>query len=882
MKRMVRDEAVSGVAAAMWCVALIGGVAASAPFNWAASSAASASSQWTLDSPAWEATDERIEDDGRWVSANQSGPHWLRLDLPTLVTLGSYHLWSGIEFPRSNGEVFAIDTFELQWLDGATWRTIPGSAVSGNDEGAVAVEFDAPVSASSFRLWISDSGFARVREILLWEAIDGGGTPPIGEGIDKPSDLPDPTAHPILLNQIGYDTFGAKRFTAPLSADGSAFGVVETGSGSVVFSGVVSGGVGDFSALEPVVDDLEYEIRVSGDRSDGAPFDDGVSHPFEIGRMLLLRRVTKPALEFMIDVRSAVATHPSGSGGGAWRDGGYFTYETGSLALMQMAHPGYYRALPGEIDLAAEGAALLDPGYVFIRSFFDSDLPGTAETYHQTLAGGLDGGASDMSKLLHWGAGLLLLDPRYETPNGPFPENMIHAQTVGELAHVLYLYPSVSDEIDASFYLSLRSSVEQWWTQTGLFDVITYVGDFKGWEPPGHSVLSNLMMHGVAERDGLGNAQAYLDAAVAQAAWVVATFDPTNKDIAKGQRVTEHKLYTGLSMLLAEHPGAAPAGLDAWLDAWVDHAVAMSDNLYDFRRYDAESWTIPQPWNEPGNIAAFPGILSAIAGAGIDGAGDHSVGAHGGRLGELRASHWDNLFGRNPIGAATSGIPGSDFPGVETWWPRIYTGGAGWLDVCRGVVNSNAATEHYPFEFRMPYRHSEGWGAHNAGLNVSIAYLTRDAIEIGLLDAGGSPAAGGVPDVGFRVRLGAPFEPGMIGSAVSLRVNAGGVETELLATVDSPTSATTGLIHRGSLGLSAPGVSATVAYGVGFMSNELELAGACGADVASPMGVLDLADINAFVQGFVGGLPASDLNGDGVFDLADLNAFVSVFVAGCG
>ncbi len=879
----MRRGVLVGSMVAGWLLGSSGLVSAGdAPFNWAASSAASASSQWTADSPAWEATDERIEDDGRWVSANVPGPHWLRLDLPTLVTLGSYHLWTGIEFPRSNGEFFPIDTFELQWLDGETWRTIPGSAVTGNEEGAVAVEFDAPVAATSFRLWIGDNGFARVREILLWEPLDGGGSPPIGEGIDKPGDLPDPTAHPILLNQIGYDTFGAKRFTAPQSADGSAFEVVELVSGSVVFSGTVSGGLGDFSALEPATDDLEYVIRVSGDRSDGAPFDDGESHPFEIGRMLMLRRTMKPALQFMIDVRSAVATHPSGSGGGAWRDGGYFTYELGSLALMQMAHPGYYRAMPGEIDLAAEGAALLDPGYVFIRSFYDADLPGTAQAYHQTLVGSVDSGASDMGKLLHWGAGLLLIDPMYETPGGPFPENQIHAQTVGELAHFLYLYPGIADEIDESFYLSLRSSVEQWWPQVGLFDVITFVGDFKGWEPPGHSVLSNLMMHEVALRDGLADPQAYLDAAVAQAAWVVATFDPSNKDIAKGQRVTEHKLYTGLSLLLAEYPDAAPAGLGAWLDGWVDHAVAMSDNLYDFRRYDESSWTIPKPWNEPGNIAAFPGILAAIGGAGIDGTGDHGAGPRAGRLGELRASHWDNLFGRNPVRAATSSLVGSDFPGVDTWWPRIYTGGAGWLDLCRGVVNSNAATEHYPFEFRMPYRHAEGWGAHNAGLNVSIAYLARDAIGLELLDAGCVPVAGDAPPVEFRVRLHAPFEPEMIGAPVSLRVEVDGTAGELVAIVDSTTSATTGVVHRGTLGLNDPGASGAIAYGFGFLANERSIAGACGADLAPPMGVLDLADINAFVSGFVGGSPASDLNGDGVYDLSDINAFVGLFAGGCG
>jgi hypothetical protein len=57
---------------------------------------------------------------------------------------------------------------------------------------------------------------------------------------------------------------------------------------------------------------------------------------------------------------------------------------------------------------------------------------------------------------------------------------------------------------------------------------------------------------------------------------------------------------------------------------------------------------------------------------------------------------------------------------------------------------------------------------------------------------------------------------------------------------------------------------------------------ACNAaDLAQPFGLLDLADINAFVAGFTGQLPIADLNDDGLFDLADINIFVSAFLAGC-
>lgn len=56
----------------------------------------------------------------------------------------------------------------------------------------------------------------------------------------------------------------------------------------------------------------------------------------------------------------------------------------------------------------------------------------------------------------------------------------------------------------------------------------------------------------------------------------------------------------------------------------------------------------------------------------------------------------------------------------------------------------------------------------------------------------------------------------------------------------------------------------------------------CPADLALPFGVLDLADIDAFVIGFLGENPAGDLAEPwGVFDLGDIGTFVGSFLAGC-
>ena len=59
-------------------------------------------------------------------------------------------------------------------------------------------------------------------------------------------------------------------------------------------------------------------------------------------------------------------------------------------------------------------------------------------------------------------------------------------------------------------------------------------------------------------------------------------------------------------------------------------------------------------------------------------------------------------------------------------------------------------------------------------------------------------------------------------------------------------------------------------------------AGCNDADIAPSFGVLDLADISAFVQGFTNQDPIADFAPpSGVFDLADISAFVTAFLGGC-
>ncbi|MEM7756366.1 MAG: peroxidase family protein [Planctomycetota bacterium] len=56
----------------------------------------------------------------------------------------------------------------------------------------------------------------------------------------------------------------------------------------------------------------------------------------------------------------------------------------------------------------------------------------------------------------------------------------------------------------------------------------------------------------------------------------------------------------------------------------------------------------------------------------------------------------------------------------------------------------------------------------------------------------------------------------------------------------------------------------------------------CPADIAIPIGVVDLSDVNAFLTAFAAGDATADLASPfGVVDLADVDAFIASFVAGC-
>lgn len=722
-----------------------GTVRAAEPANLATGAKATASS--TLDKYKPEnAIDGVVADDAsRWVSTRTAGPHWLELTLAQEATLAGAHLYSGW------GEQDAIKGFRLEAWDGAAWQPI--AVVKDNTQVARAIAFEKPVKASRLRLFSDDAGPVRVKELALFAPAPEG-LPKLGAGVkDSVTKAPpDPKKHFVFVNQCGYNAGWPKRFTAPHAADGTRFVITAKGDTKPVSEGTLAGGVGDFSKFEPapvggVADPArEFVIRISS-----AGMTDGVSDPFLIEPGLLQKVALDNAVRFMQDARSVVGSHASAYGGGAFRDSTYYTFEMPSLVLLYLSDPAYFDGLKIEIDANAEKQRILDPAFKLAsKDPNDSQALPTARRYFSELDAPVGDRVPDIIRVIHWGVGYYMLDPEQHDPSQDPLGNRLHSQTIEQLAFFLYGYPAYKQYISDKFYAQVRDFTFQHWEKAKLFDVDKTIGDYKGRHCPGHSIMPNLMMHEVARREGRADAGKYLDAAVAQAAWVVESLDPADPMITKGQRMSEHKLVPALVMLLKQHPDRAPKGLKAWIEKWADVVIARSKNQWDFRRYSDEFWTLPKRtpggtagvaggagWNEPGNLAAFP--ASAIAAASV-----LDDKAKGQRLIEIGIAQVDNLFGRNPLGAHTAHNAVKDYPGAERGWPKKFPDNVcARLERVRGTINSSCANEHYPFNPAGDFRHPEGWTAFNAAFNVGLAYLNLyehqrlgQAKGFGLLRAG--------------------------------------------------------------------------------------------------------------------------------------------------
>lgn len=538
---------------------------------------------------------------------------------------------------------------------------------------------------------------------------------------------------PVAVNQVGYVTEHSKRFTAPRTADGTRFAVRSTKGGASLFRGEIKGGIGDFSSFRPEDSTQHYAIEVEGKDAPNV-----ISDPFLIRSGLIQEQYWQAAVDFLIDTRSASGTHASAYGGSSWRDGTYYDAIVPSLVLLYRSDPKRVEAMPKQIDWAADQKRVSAPDFKFsdkepgAKGFMKSVL-----AYYQLEAPAAN--APDVVKLIHWGAGFYLVNPQTKDPSKDPDPMQIHAQSVEQVAYVVWAWPQLKQWLPESFYQKCRDfcfanwkpslGISPWWeTKTYLTPEDLKEGNpmggllhpYKGRHPPGHSIVPNLLMHEVAKREGRKDAAIYLDAAVKQAEWCLKNLDWNDPRTTKGHRMSEHRTIPNLVWLLQKYPEHAPAGLKEKIMEWVDVAISRSDNLWDYRRYDlADHWSIPK-LNDVGNLLSFPAIATAASWV-ID---DPKKKA---RLEQISTAAIDHVFGRNPRLAAAPAHPELGFPEIERGWPEHYKKDlCARLELCRGSISSAPGSEMFPFNPKGKYRHPEGWVNYGASWCTSLAYLQFD------------------------------------------------------------------------------------------------------------------------------------------------------------
>lgn len=545
------------------------------------------------------------------------------------------------------------------------------------------------------------------------------------------ADDPALSGQPIAVNQVGYETGSPKRFTAPKAADGTKFFIRLADGGEPLFNGEIRGNIGDFSAFKP--DDSTDLLVVELEGSSNA-----VSDPFLIRSDLFCEQFWQSAVDFLIDSRSALGTHPSAFGGCPWRDGTYYDAIIPALVMFYLADPERVNAMPRQIDWAAEKQRVMSPDFRFddkdpgAKWFMDS-----VRAYFELEPPAAD--APDVVKLIHWGAGYYLVNPLTHDPSKDPDKWKVHPQTVEQMAYVLWAWPALKQWLPESFYQRVRDfvfgnwrpslEISPWWEPSTYLtpDDLTegnpmggLLHPYKGRHAPGHSIIPNLLMHEVAKREGRSDAAIYLDAAVKQAEWCVKNLDWNDPRTTKGHRMSEPRTIPSLVWLLQKYPEQAPAGLKEKINAWVDVALSRSGNMWDYRRYDMENhWSIPKI-NDVGNLIGLPTIASAASWV-VD---DPQKKA---RLEEISVAAIDHIFGRNPRLAASPGKPQMGFPEVERGWPKLYKEDVcARLELCRGSISSAPGTEMFPFNPEGAYRHPEGWVNYGAAWCMSLAYLRFD------------------------------------------------------------------------------------------------------------------------------------------------------------
>ena len=648
--------------------------------------------------PPQNAIDGKINDHSRWVSDASKDPAWLELDLGATHKLAGIHLFTGY------GSKDVISDFKIQFFSAGKWMDIPSAEIAGNQSSALAIAFDQTVSVETSKLRLlvtaSHQNAARVKEIIIWP-FEVGDLPPLPKNAGPAAmagATPQEQIAEIYLNQSGFNLGKPKRFTAPTLEDGTRFVIQAVNSDKSLFEGSIRNKKGDFTAFNPE-GNQEYVLKAGGI----------TSVPFRIGRNWLERVSYQNAINFMIDSRHHVGNDRNVCRGSfGWRDDHHFGWELHTLVPQLLSNPSAYERMPRQVKYEKPK---------------NKKLWGALEPYSDD--------APDLVKLIHWGADVIVT------------QKLSHEHLKAQLAYFLYAWPALEAYLPAQNYQVVRDYAFSTWQESkndhsypydeskghNLLELKTRIGSTKGGLPPGFTIEPNLLMHEVAKRDKRPDADLYLKAAVNQADWIVRELDWNDPLNTKGQRMSEFLTLTGLSHLLREYPEHAPKGLAQKINEWAKVILRRSENLWDFRKLDdKDGWTpmgdSPQKWNEPGNVIGLPAPILAAK----EFITDAPVRE---RLNELVWSHFDGMFGRNPVGRHFSFDAPREVEGVEHGWFKFYHGGIGRLAEARFVIDGSPKNAHYPYHPEVgDIGWTEGWVQFNVAFNISLSYLAWSETKV--------------------------------------------------------------------------------------------------------------------------------------------------------
>ena len=516
------------------------------------------------------------------------------------------------------------------------------------------------------------------------------------------------TAKNIFSNQIGYNNSLPKFATATNFEDGKKFYLKKVSDDSIVYTGVIKNQRIDFSDF------------INNDADDDFYLQSWIikSYKFKVNDTVLFDVSLPPAIKFM-EMSRQDAFDVGGETGYAWRDSHQFSFELNALVMLYLSNPDYFENSTKDIYKVneceyAELQTQTEPNIIWLIKF-------------------------GVTRYYKWAT----------------EENInLHAQIKAQLPYFLYLYPHITQYVTQEFYETIRDFTisiwsnntcdKSWYNETpthNLFATESTIGTVKGANPPGYSIIANLMMYEVLKRDNIDGYQNHFDSAYNSCKWIVDSVDIDDPMNTKGQRMSEYITALALEYFYENYTNTCPSGLYEKIERYVDVIISRSNNLWDYRQYSTNGditgatetiWVNTKESssglsNQPGGIAGMCGICFAFARIIKDNAKVK-------RLKEIGISHLDHTYGRNPLGRHFCYTAKDDFVGGKYGWTKRYQGGFGNLGYVIGVLDGSPKEESYPFNPIADTGYTEGWVAFNTPWITSLAYLLAENSSINSID----------------------------------------------------------------------------------------------------------------------------------------------------